>query len=337
MDDICPTLQLKLQQKLIDDPGAQLEEQDFQDFEMGYLLSAQDSVLLFKVNYSFLASVLEAGSKAILDRVWQGTPIRGLACQEKSLDAMQAALPASGLRVEPQAGTLLIALDSASLGDSAAERQRCMQLLAMTRTWLLIGPLVERLRWLRESTAAGGKAGSPPASVTLQLRRLETCWIISKPDRVLVITAIHFEDEVDVTLARTFCQEFADSKTKAGDFALPCSFNEPKDIPSDLKDMTLPIMPNVGFLTMTLSDQAVKGASDDRLHVLAKPVMTLRNFFHFHLKHVKSYLHSRLRRRIEGWQTQMNGARRPKKSGQEVKRLATGKVFVPQARAGATK
>ncbi|CAK0800559.1 unnamed protein product, partial [Prorocentrum cordatum] len=94
------------------------------------------------------------------------------------------------------------------------------------RTWLLIGPLVGRLQFLRDAaqrarqaaaTAAPGDAagaaaralGQPPPVVSLRVRRLETCWteIVSKPDRVQVILSIHLDDEVDVALARAFCQE----------------------------------------------------------------------------------------------------------------------------------
>lgn len=276
------------------------------------------------------------------------------------MDRMEASLPASGLQVQPQASSLLIALGTGALGDSAPERQRCMQLLASTRTWLLIGPLVHRLVWLRDAAtasaaaaakatpgnqaaAAAAAAGTPPAPIELQLRKSETVWIIAKTDRVIVITSVHFEDEVDVTLARTFCQEFADSKSKSAHFAPPCTFNEPKDLPIDLRELKIPSMPNVGFLTLTLPDEAVyekktgRGVSDDRIYALARPVMTLRNFFHFHLKHAKSYLHSRLRRRIDGWHGQMNGARIAKKSGRDLRRLATGKVFVPQARTATAK
>eukprot|EP00435_Cladocopium_sp_Y103_P026413 s2652_g6.t1 len=51
------------------------------------------------------------------------------------------------------------------------------------------------------------------------------------------------------------------------------------------------VTPNVGFLSLTLTDQL--GIPADRLIALARPVMTFRNFFLFHLKHTKSFLHSR--------------------------------------------
>jgi len=184
--------------------------------------------------------------------------------------------------------------------------------------------------------AAAAAIGKPLAPICLRVRCLESCWIICKPYRVLVILSISLEDEVDVALGRAFCQEFAETGRKPTDFSLPCTFNEPRDLPSDLRGESLESSPNVGFLTLTLSDQCVRGASEDRLISLAKPVMTFRNFFHFHLKHAKSYLHSRLRKRLDSWQEQLTKARRAPRQGQGVRRLATGRVFIPQPRAAAT-
>jgi len=208
---------------------------------------------------------------------------------------------------------------------------------------------VERLRWLRRATASATEAsrraspgsaaaaataaiGQPPAPLELHVRRLETCWLICKPDRVLVIFSVDLDDEVDVALGRAFCQEFAETNRKPTDFSLPCTFHEPKEPPSDLRGANITVSPNVGFLTLTLSDQCVQNASEDRLYALARPVMTFRNFFLFHLKHAKSYLHSRLRKRLDGWQQQLGKARRRK--GQEKRRLVSGREFAPPPRAG---
>lgn len=333
LDDVCPTLHDRLKQKLVDDPSVQLLEQDFQDFEVNYSVACQDSVIKVKVLYPFLSEVLQHGLQELLDRVWQGLPVQGL-------------------KADPQHGLLQFEVDAAALGEDQETRKRCAQLLASVRIWLLVAPLVGCLQWLRNATdrarqagmraAPGGAAeaaaaaiGKPPAPICLQVRCLESCWIICKPDRVLVILSISLEDEVDVALGRAFCQEFAETGRKPMDFSLPCTFNEPRDLPMDLRGESLASSPNVGFLTLTLSDQCVRGASEDRLISLAKPVMTFRNFFHFHLKHAKSYLHSRLRKRLDQWQQQVIKARRKPQRGQELRRLATGRVFVPPPRAAA--
>eukprot|EP00439_Symbiodinium_sp_Y106_P065657 s162_g10.t1 len=94
--------------------------------------------------------------------------------------------------------------------------------------------------------------------------------------------------------------------------SIGCSFHEAKDkdMLSNLRGLNVSTNPNVGWLTLTLTDQHVRGATEERLWALARPVMTFRNFFLFHLKHTKSYLHSRLRKRLDHWQQQISKARR---------------------------
>jgi len=264
-------------------------------------------------------------------------------------------LPVRGVDVSPEScgkGLMVLGVNVTAVAEDEAACRRCATVLASLRQWLLIGPLVERLRWLRDTTAAvaaASKAALPgeaaaavaaargrvPEALELRVRRLETCWIVTKEDRVLIIFSVHLEDEVDVALGRAFCQEFAETGQRAKDFAPPCVFSEPRDLPNDLRDRRPAEAPNVGYLTLTLSDQAVRGASDERLCALAKPAMTWRNFFHFHLKHAKGHLHSRLRKHIEYVCAQVQRTRRQPQDGAKdrPRRTPSGKEsFGPPAR-----
>merc|ERR1712098_425718 len=168
-----------------------------------------------------------------------------------------------------------------------------------------------------------------PPMLQLQVRQMETVWIVTKSDRVVVIMSVSVEDEVDVALGRAFCQEFAETNrsSNASTFQPPCSFCEPRQPPSDLQGVNFDNgLPNVGFISLTISDQSVKNATEQRITALATPIMTFRNFFLFHLKHAKAYLHSRLRKRLDQWQLHVAGTRRQKQGGKEMRRLASGKV-----------
>lgn len=329
LGETCPALQLLLQ-RLVDDPKAQLEEMDFQDFEVAFSTSLEGDVLVLKVAYPFLMQVWPQGTEELLQHVWQGLPVRfALAGRD---DEMK------------------IAVEKAALGRlEASEAARCVERISSTRIWLLIGPLVSRLSWLRDAVRKGDEAakkaplnaqeartaaiGQPPEACMLQLRNQESCAIVPKPDRIIVILSIHLDDETDVALGRAFCQEFAETNRKGNEFSLPCSFHEPKDknMLSDLRGLAANVTPNVGFLSLTLTDQHVRGASEERLIALATPVMTFRNFFLFHLKHTKSFLHSRLRKRLDNWQQQIGKARR-RRANQEKRRLISGKEFNPPTR-----
>lgn len=285
--------------------------------EVGYSISSEETLLRLSIRFPFLQEVLPFGSQALLERLWEGLPL--------------------SLSVDP--GVLGVSVDVPALGEDMDARDRCLQHLLHSRIWLIIGPLVEKLHWLQSATSGGRRNATVSANesevppvVTFHVRPLETCWIVAKVDRVLVIFTVHLEDEGDVALGRAFCQEIADTKMmKDSSGGLPCTFTEPKEPPNDLRDIALSSLPNVGFISFTVSDQVVRGASEDRLYQLAKPVMTFRNFFNFHLKSAKSYLHSRLRKRLDRWEDQLNRARRPSRRSQDERRLMSGKKFVPNA------
>ncbi|CAL1150101.1 unnamed protein product [Cladocopium goreaui] len=189
------------------------------------------------------------GTEELLQHVWQGLPVRfALAGRD---DEMK------------------IAVEKAALGRlEASEAARCVERISSTRIWLLIGPLVSRLSWLRDAVRKGDEAakkapasaskelslalkkmsayvdmfgelrvslmllqspnaqekakamkvlweaeaiGQPPEACMLQLRNQESCAIVPKPDRIIVILSIHLDDETDVALGRAFCQEFAET------------------------------------------------------------------------------------------------------------------------------
>lgn len=316
LEDASLTLKQKLEDKLIRNKN--FNEQDFHDFEVHYKIASEDDQLKFIVYYEYLAQVLQAGSQQLIERVWGDLPMQ--------LDPSQI-----------DQGVLDVTINCGGLGEDESLRQLCVERLANARLWFLMGPLVERLVWLRDATAGNTRnttvaanIDSVPPLATLQFRKLETCWIACKPDRITVIFTIHVDDEVDVALGRAFCQEFSETNRKPSDSQLPCTFSEPKDPPQEIRDQ-LSFAPNVGYISLTISDQALRKATEERVHALATPVMTFRNFFDFHLKNAKSYLHSRLRRKINTWQDQMKNARRQKK-GQEKRRLVSGKEFNPASR-----
>eukprot|EP00928_Gymnodinium_smaydae_P007026 TRINITY_DN12516_c1_g3_i1.p1 TRINITY_DN12516_c1_g3~~TRINITY_DN12516_c1_g3_i1.p1 ORF type:complete len:339 (+),score=62.92 TRINITY_DN12516_c1_g3_i1:70-1086(+) len=324
LDDQNAALEAKLRTAILN--MTPLPEHELQDFEVSYVLSSTGSLLYFQVNYAYMHFALEHGARALLERAW-------------------AALP---FDVTHYTAGLKIIVDLESMGQDDDRKEHILKMLVYVRMFLLIGPLVEKLRFLRngwETAMAKSKdapAGSRkeefekerakikvPDILELQLRDSETVWIVSKTDRVLVILAVNLDDKTDIALGRAFCQEFAETNRVPNSSFLPCKFSEPKDVPHDLRDRQLAVLPSVGFLTLTLTDDFVSNASEDRLYALAKPVMTFRNFFLYHLKQAKGYLHSRLRKRLDGWQEQLKSARRGARKGQEKRRLVSGKEFVP--------
>merc|ERR1712032_1257669 len=187
-----------------------------------------------------------------------------------------------------------------------------VRMIANVRNWLLIGPLVERFRWLRQAASnheiLAQEAGGPPELMELRVRDHETMWIVPKRDSVSVIIAVNLEDEDDIALGRAFLQEFVDCNRQSHHYMPPCSF-EDRDVPSDLRNNAPQKKPNVGFLTLTFSDQSVRGVSDARLYELAIPVMTFRNFFMYQMRCTECMISQRVRKRLETWQRKIKALR----------------------------
>lgn len=294
----CPTLDKLLTEKLVENPKCSLYW-DFQDFECRYKLSSdKDSDILYlTVSYPYLSQVLPHGSQALLERAWSG-------------------MPDGVLNLKAEGENLNITVNLAGLGTNETGKKFLAQRLGAVRPLLLTGPLVQRLHALRDGAAPG-----PPA--TLRVRRNETTWILPKQDRVVVIFSVHTEDESTTTIARTFCQEFVEAH-RGCPGSLPCSFTEPKEPPSELAGLPpADTPPSVGYLSMTISDQKVKGAADDRIQSIAFNTMTLQNFFDYHLKSSMRYLHSRMRAGLDKYQQMLNRAR-PEQ--QKERRNIKGKV-----------
>lgn len=280
----CPTLDKLLMQKLIEDPKCSIYW-DFQDFECRYKLESEKNSdnLIFKVHYPYLTRVLPNGSQALLERAWSG-------------------LPDGVLSLKAEGEELQVTVNLGGLGTNETGKKFLAQRLGAVRPLLLTGPLVQRLHALRDGVAPG------PAA-TLCVRRNETTWILPKQDRVVVIFSVHTDDDSTATIARTFCQEFVEAH-RGVPGSLPCSFCEPKEPPAELAGLPpADLPPSVGYLIMTISDQKVKGAADDRIQSIAFNTMTFQNFFDFHLKSSMRYLHSRMRAGLDKYQQMLNRAR----------------------------
>eukprot|EP00913_Durusdinium_trenchii_P002532 g2341.t1 len=247
LEEACPALQ-QLLQRVVDEPNAQLEEMDFQDFEVEYATSHEEGVLVLKAIYPFLQALWKEGSQerpchAMSDRLYLEEACPALQqLLQRVVDEPNAQLEEMDFQdfeveyaTSHEEGVLVLKAIypflQALWKEGSQERPchgavppaaRCVQCLACTRIWLLIGPLVQRLAWLQDAVARGDEAakkapmnaqeartqaiGQPPRPLTLQLQSQEWCGIVPKLDRIVVILSIHLEDEKDVALGRAFCR-----------------------------------------------------------------------------------------------------------------------------------
>jgi len=214
--------------------------------------------------------------------------------------------------VAPQGGydvTLSYNIDAISAGD----RVKAATEIAKLKTYLY-GSVVLRVCEHAEKGQFGQLYDIPLRDTH------ERFWLrADSADRVTVIFSINFVDTDDVVFGKVFLQEFKKNVTGAPtvDFTV-------KNAPLELKDVKdKPIADNIGYVTFVLYDRHFKG---DKKFTVAENIPNFRNYLHYHIKCMKSNLHTRMRNRVDLLLQVLNRAKQDLDSGE--KKTAKGRTFV---------
>lgn len=170
------------------------------------------------------------------------------------------------------------------------------------------------------SALEGGSASSLPI-VSLPYRSGEMMYVVGGNDRVTVVFSVDFSDRTDQTIARTFLQSFPESQRKVNN-SPPCSFSP--DPPQEIQSVVEwgDDHPQIaGFISFTLFAAHV----GDRKDKTIKLITGFRNYLHYHIKASKTYLHMRMRRRVNNMLQVLQRAV-PEPEAKE-KKTAKGKTF----------
>lgn len=125
----------------------------------------------------------------------------------------------------------------------------------------------------------------------------ESIYIKPSFDRVTVVFSTIFQDETDKIFGKVFLQEFVDARRRSVQTAPQVLYSH-KDPPLDIQSVALPSNnENKGYITFVLFPRhLVKG---DRRENCITHVQFFRNYFHYHIKCSKAYMHSRMRLRVK--------------------------------------
>jgi len=194
-------------------------------------------------------------------------------------------------------------------GDKAAFALR----VASLKSYLYASPVLVRMEAATKGQTIAGLLDIPLRS------NKERMWVKQDgTDRMTVIFSIYFEARNDAILGEVFCTEFSTVK----DAAAP-SVTYSEKAPLELKGCQyLPDGEGVSYLTFVLYDRHWKGIP--KMEASAFTVVTFRNYLHYHLKCCKSYLHTRMRTRVENLLKVLN---RAKQETTSQKKTATGRTF----------
>eukprot|EP00644_Phytophthora_capsici_P006780 jgi/Phyca11/504480/fgenesh2_kg.PHYCAscaffold_8_\ len=168
-----------------------------------------------------------------------------------------------------------------------------------------------------------GNASSLGA-VQIPYRRNETMYVLPQADRIIIVYSVCFEDKTDQAIARVFLQEFVDTRRTVNN-APPVAFG--KDPPLELRNAPgLRNSPDlVGYLSLAIFPTHVD-TTEKRIKA-ATLVQGLRNYLHYHIKASKTYLHIRMRKRVDLLLQVLNRARPEKDQSKTQKKTITGRTF----------
>lgn len=207
---------------------------------------------------------------------------------------------------QPEAGyDFSILIDLENLPSSREEKEELVRRVALLKRNVMAAPFEkafdqfdqlseEAAKYTSESAPQGVAEGGDVMAI--HYREEEAFYIKASHDRVTVIFSTLFKDEVDRIFGKVFLQEFVDARRRAIQNAPQVLFRS--DPPLELQGMRgvgkTGEKGEIGFITFVLFPRHLKKA---RRAENISHIQTFRDYFHYHIKASKAYIHSRMRRR----------------------------------------
>ena len=206
----------------------------------------------------------------------------------------------------PEAGyDFSIIIDLDNLPPSQEEKEELVRRISLMKRNAMAAPFekafdqfdelsVEAAKYTSESAPQGVKEGGEVMAI--HYREEEAIYIKASHDRVTVIFSTLFQDVVDRIFGKVFLQEFVDARRRAIQNAPQVLFRS--DPPLELQGLRgvgkTGEKGEIGFITFVLFPRHLKR---ERREENISHIQTFRDYFHYHIKASKAYIHSRMRRR----------------------------------------
>ncbi|OQS00899.1 actin-related protein 2/3 complex subunit [Achlya hypogyna] len=160
--------------------------------------------------------------------------------------------------------------------------------------------------------------------IQIPFRRQETVYVLPQADRIVIVFSVAFQDKTDQAIARIFLQEFAEARRHVNN-APPVSFG--KDPPLELRGVPnlRQSLDHVGYLSFAIFKTHID--SDAKRSKACTLVQGFRNYLHYHIKASKTYMHIRMRKRVDLLLQVLNRAQPAKDPSKATKKTITGKTF----------
>jgi len=223
----------------------------------------------------------------------------------------------AGMEAEPEGGydfAVSFDLDNPPGGDPDAVLAKVSNL----RRYLLGAPFTKAFTGLKE----GNGSGLP--LMTIDWRAGEAIWVKPADQRCTVVYAVNFPEETDRAIARVMLQQFAKESSKING-APPCSYSEADKPPLEVRDLeTDQYNECCGYLTFVVFPAHI--STDEKFDKAVALLSGFRNYLHYHIKASKTYLHMRMRKKVNAWLQVLNRSVHEQDTPTE-KKTSSGKTF----------
>ncbi|KAI9197417.1 Arp2/3 complex, 34 kd subunit p34-Arc-domain-containing protein [Polychytrium aggregatum] len=167
--------------------------------------------------------------------------------------------------------------------------------------------------------------GEETPLMQINYRDEEAIYIKGSPDRVTVVFSTVFKEETDKIFGKVFLQEFVDARRQPSTQNAPQVLYSARAPPLEIRDVPgLRDSDDIGYVTFVLFPRHF--ASNVREETISR-IQIFRDYLHYHIKCSKSYMHSRLRTRVDSFLKVLNRAKPEKPEDQKEKKTISGRTF----------
>jgi len=219
------------------------------------------------------------------------------------------------LVVAPEPGfDVTLRIDHAAL---PADKEPLIRQISLLKRNALAAPF--------EAAFAAQQAGSETSLMQVKYREEESFFIKGSHDRVTVIFSTTFKEETDKIFGKVFLQEFVDVRRQASVSSTPQVLYTAREPPLELQGVPgLKDSDDVAYVTFVLTPRHfTKDTADEAI----SRIQLFRDYFHYHIKASKAYMHSRMRTRVEMFLKVLNRAKPEIPDSKKEKKTASGKTF----------
>lgn len=217
--------------------------------------------------------------------------------------------------------------------EDATEREKLAMDIALLKRNAMAAPFLKAFAEYDELSLAAEKSGGRETERTnnnlmaIHYRDEEAIFIRPSHDRVTVIFSTVFREETDRIFGKVFLQEFVDARRRAIQNAPQVLYSN-REPPMELRSAPgLLASDDIGYITFVLFPRHI---TETRRDDCVSQLQIFRDYFHFHIKCSKAYMHSRMRHRVSEFLKVLNRAKL--ENAEKERKTATGRTFIPVRR-----